>query len=133
MKTNAKIIYAFPASGKSTLAKRNSSFLDLTTSEYKWLNIDKHEEKNREKLKGVLKEENPLWPENYFKAIEREIDNYDYILIAYPGIEFCKKNKLNYISCFPTLSQKNDYLKRMKNRENNRDFIKKFLRNMKNL
>lgn len=36
-----KVISAFPGIGKTTLVQTNKNYIDLESSDYKWLDIDK--------------------------------------------------------------------------------------------
>ena len=121
-KEKIKVIYAFAASGKTTLCKKYNNFLDLTSSNYQYIFKDNED---LEKRKGTTKIINPSWPQNYYLAIDDAIKKYDIIFIAYPGIKHCKESNISYVRIFPTLDQKDDYILRMKKRGNNDEFIEK--------
>ena len=62
-----KIISAFPGIGKTTLVQTNKNYIDLESSDYKWLDIDKG--LSIEERKGTAKTINPDFPANYIKKI----------------------------------------------------------------
>ena len=68
-----KIISAFPGIGKTTLVQTNKNYVDLESSDYKWIDIDKT--LSIEERKGTAKTINPDFPENYIQKI-MEFDWY---------------------------------------------------------
>lgn len=52
-----KIISAFPGIGKTTLVQTNKNYIDLESSDYKWIDIDKA--LSIEERKGTAKTINP--------------------------------------------------------------------------
>jgi len=62
-----KIISAFPGIGKTTLVQINKNYIDLESSDYKWIDIDKT--LPVEERKGTAKTINPDFPNNYIKKI----------------------------------------------------------------
>lgn len=57
---------------------------------------------------------------------------YDYIFVAYAGLEYCRKENIPYMRFFPTLDQKEDYIARMRNRVNGEAFVQKIANNFEN-
>lgn len=113
-------IFAFTATGKSTLATKYKNVIDMESTLYKY--IDNYLED--ESLKSTPRKLNKEWPINYFKALKEAKDKYDYILIA---DEVCKdfiiNNKFEYWYVYPKRELKKEYLNRCKNRGNNEEFI----------
>ena len=66
-------IFAFTATGKTSLAKKYSNVIDLESTSYKYLNVNIKDES----LKSTPREENKEWPSNYFKALTEVKDKYD--------------------------------------------------------
>lgn len=113
-------IYAFTATGKSTVAKKYSNVIDMESTLYKYLGNSLEDESK----KSTLREINPMWPDNYFKALEDVRNKYDYILISDDICNtFFEKNNYEYWWIYPKRELKNEYLDRCKNRGNNEEFI----------
>lgn len=112
-------IYAFTATGKTTVTKKYKNIIDMESTLYKYLNnIDD------ETLKGTNRILNKEWPNNYFKALDEVKDKYDYILISDEICnEYLEKNDYEYWWIYPKKELKEEYLKRCKNRGNNDTFI----------
>lgn len=103
----AKIVSCFSCTGKTQLSSKYNNILDLEASNYKWIYNDIELAKNIEKRKGIKDRKlNPLYPDNYIKAINDNINKYDIILItpekAIRDILF--KNGFDYILVYPTSS-----------------------------
>ncbi len=114
-------IYAFTATGKSSLAKKYKNVIDMESTLYKYQGIAKEDEKS----KGTSREINKEWPNNYFQALKEVKDKYDYILISDDICnEFLKSNKYEYWWIYPKIELKSEYLERCKKRGNNQEFIK---------
>ena len=113
-------IYASTATGKSTVSKKYYNIIDMESTKYKYLNSDIE----NETLKSTKREINPNWPSNYFEALDKVKDKYDYILIS---DEICNdylwENNYEYWQIYPSKELKNEYLERCKNRGNNKNFI----------
>ena len=58
-------IYAFSATGKSTLAKKYSNVIDMESTLYKYIGISNEDEST----KSTVRELNKEYPDNYFKAL----------------------------------------------------------------
>ena len=113
-------VYAFTATGKSTLAKKYSNVIDMESTIYKYIGATEEKEAS----KSTKRELNEKWPENYFEALDKVKDMYDYILIS---DEICDKylreNNYEYWWVYPNESLKEEYLERCKKRGNNDEFI----------
>ena len=113
-------VYAFTATGKTSLIKKYSNVIDMESTLYKYLDILKEDEY----LKGTVRNLNKCWPENYFKALEEVKDKYDYILIADEICErFLKDKNYEYWWVYSQKNLKEEYLDRCKKRGNNNEFI----------
>ena len=113
-------IYAFTATGKSTLAKRYSNVIDMESTRYKYLgNLQENES-----LKSTKREINKQYPENYFAELIKVKDKYDYILIADEICDkFLQENNFEYWWVYPQENLKDEYMDRCKQRGNNEEFI----------
>lgn len=56
LKRMGRIIYAFPASGKTFLCEKNEKYIELASEDYHWCNIEKSESG-----KGTYSELNKEW------------------------------------------------------------------------
>lgn len=102
---NTKIISCFSCTGKTYLGNKYNNVLDLESSHYKWLYNDPEIAKDIEKRKGILdREPNPLYPDNYIKAIKENINKYDIILITPEKKirDILLEYKINYLLVYPT-------------------------------
>lgn len=118
------MIYSvFPGSGKTTVAKKYPQIVyDAESSNFQWLDSKQN---TSEQTKGVLKEKNPEWPQNYINFIKQHTENHIVLIAAQPAI----LNKLDdlhiqYMTVAPTTDQKQIYIDRYKSRGNNEKFIK---------
>lgn len=113
-------IYAFTATGKSTVSKKYSNIIDMESTLYKYINIDAEDET----LKSTPREINKEWPNNYFNALNEVKDKYDYILISDDICNnFLIENNYEYWWIYPNRELKEEYIKRCKDRGNNEEFI----------
>ncbi len=113
-------IYAFTATGKSTVSKKYSNIIDMESTLYKYINIDAEDET----LKSTPREINKDWPNNYFNALNEVKDKYDYILISDDICNnFLIENNYEYWWIYPNRELKEEYIKRCKDRGNNEEFI----------
>lgn len=71
-------VYAFTATGKSTVAKKYSNVIDMESTLYKYIGISNEDES----MKSTIREVNKEWPENYLKALIQVKDKYDYKAIS---------------------------------------------------
>ena len=112
-------IFAFTATGKTTVAKKYENVIDLESTYYKYINYT-----DDESLKSTARSINEEWPNNYFEALKNVKDKYDYILIADEICnEFLINNKYDYWYVYPKRELKQEYLDRCKKRGNNEEFI----------
>ena len=113
-------IYAFTATGKSTVAKNYKNVIDMESTLYKYLGSHTEDES----LKSTPRPINEKWPHNYFEALKEVKDKYDYILIS---DEICNNflwdNHFEYWWVYPNRNLKNEYIERCKKRGNNEEFI----------
>ena len=113
-------VYSFTATGKSTVSKKYSNVIDMESTLYKYLNVEKEDEG----LKGTDRKRNKEWPQNYFDALMEVKDKYDYILISDDVCnKFLKDNNFEYWWVYPKSELKDEYLERCKMRGNNDNFI----------
>ena len=119
-------IYAFTATGKSTLARRYSNVIDMESTLYKYLDS----KGENELLKGTTRKINPSWPNNYFKALEDVKDKYDYILISDEICNsFLAERHYEYWWVYPARNLKQEYFRRCKERGNTDEFINLYDKN----
>ena len=113
-------IYAFTATGKTSIGKKYTNIIDIESTLYKY-NGQYSED---ETLKSTPREINKNWPNNYFQALLEVKDKYDYILIS---DDICNRflidNNLEYWWIYPKRELKEEYLDRCRKRGNNEEFI----------
>ena len=111
-------IYAFTATGKTELNKKYKNVIDMESTKYKYIGeVD-------ETSKSTPREINKEWPNNYYKALEEVKNKYDYILISDVICnDYLHKNNYEYWWIYPNIELKEEYLKRCRNRGNNKEFI----------
>ena len=113
-------IFAFTATGKSTVARKYKNVIDMESTRYKYLDNNVEDES----LKSTKRKINKEWPSNYFKSLKKVKDKYDYILIADEICnDFLINNKYDYWYVYPKRELKQEYLDRCKKRGNNEEFI----------
>ena len=111
-------IYAFTATGKTELNKKYKNVIDMESTKYKYIG------KVDETSKSTPREINKEWPNNYFKALDEVKNKYDYILISdIICNDYLHKNNYEYWWIYPNIDLKEEYLKRCRDRGNNKDFI----------
>ncbi len=105
---NCKIISCFSCLGKTYLGNKYNNILDLEASFYKWIYNDKIIANDVEKRKGITDRiQNPDYPQNYFKAICENINDYAIIAIT-PELkirEILSKYNIGYFYAFPNNSK----------------------------
>lgn len=118
------IIAGFAGIGKTTLAKKYKNVIDLESSIYKWDNTG-FEDVPVEQRKGIIRKENPNWPNNYIEEIKKQSLNYDIVLVwIHPDVlEIYDKNDIDYVLCYPNKSAMKIYEERYKLRGNNKEYI----------
>ena len=120
-------IYASTATGKSTLAKKYRNVVDMESVPFKYLNESGNNEKRKSDPNRI---QNPDWPKNYFDALEKVKNKYDYSLISDDICdEFLHRNKYEYWQVYPAIELKDEFLKRCANRGNNKQFIEWYTEN----
>ena len=113
-------VYAFTATGKSTVGKKYSNVIDMESTRFKYIG----DYVDSEAMKSTKRELNSDWPNNYFKALKEVKDKYDYILISDEVCDsFLKEEGVEYWWVYPNNSLKEEYLDRCKKRGNNDEFI----------
>lgn len=120
------IIAAFACTGKTTIAKNNKNYIDLESSDYKWIFDESIKNIDKEKRKGAPgRTLNPEWPYNYINKIKELKDVYEYVLIV-PDTEVLMHldfDEINYLVVVPEKDNKKEYIERAKRRENHQVFI----------
>lgn len=122
------IMSCFPGTGKTYLAKHDSRYIDMESSEYHWLDFDASAQ---EQKKEHYKELNPDWPSNYVTAILEQKRLYPdkHILISCQPEVLDALEKVNveleYIYPIPSEKSLAEYTRRMKERGNSEEFINK--------
>ena len=118
-----KIISAFPGIGKTTLVQTNKNYVDLESSDYKWIDIDK--ELSIEERKGTAKTINPDFPENYIKRII-ELTNmgFDVLISSHKEVrEALQAQGIKYTIVLPSLDMKEEMINRYLSRGNQESFV----------
>ena len=111
-------IFAFTATGKSTVARKYRNVIDMESTHYKYIDNNAEDES----LKSTVRDINREWPYNYFKELKKVKDKYDYILIADEICnDFLIDNKYDYWYVYPKRELKHEYLDRCKKRGNNEE------------
>lgn len=118
------IIAGFATCGKSILGKKYDSIKDLESSPYK--NIMRNDI-SVEEQKGTKRELNPLWPQNYYDAIEQAIKQYDVVLIQLKPehFDYFDKHNIKYSIVYPNINNWEEVKRRCIERGNNEVFIKR--------
>ena len=135
----AKVISAFPASGKSTYYREWSQYskdnvwhggkrhdgsgelcgdkiLDSDSSQFSWV---KDENGNNTDVR------NPEFPRNYIQHIKDNLETKDVIFVSsHDNVrKALEENNIDYYLVYPDKSLLNEWIYRMKNRGNNEKFI----------
>ena len=118
-----KIISAFPGIGKTTLVQTNKNYIDLESSDYKWIDIDKT--LSIEERKGTAKTINPNFPENYIKKIvELTSMGYNVLISSHKEVrEALQSRSIKYTIVLPSLDMKEEMINRYLSRGNQESFI----------
>lgn len=114
---SAMIISAFPGCGKSycTANTEGLKILDSDSSKFSWIYKD-----------GVKTDErNPEFPANYIAHIKENIKTADVIFVSsHENVrQALKEANITYISVFPALDAKEEFMERFKNRGDNEAFL----------
>lgn len=118
-----KIISAFPGIGKTTLVQTNKNYIDLESSDYKWIDIDKT--LSIEERKGTAKTINPDFPENYIKKII-ELTNmvFSILISSHKEVrEALQVQGIKYTIVLPSLDMKEEMINRYLSRGNQESFV----------
>ena len=118
-----KIISAFPGIGKTTLVQINKNYIDLESSDYKWLDIDKS--LSIEERKGTAKTINPDFPENYIKKIIELTDmRFNVLISSHKEVrEALQARGIKYTIVLPSLDMKEEMINRYLSRCNQESFV----------
>ena len=118
------IIAGFATCGKSILGKKYSNIKDLESSPFK--NIMR-EDLSIEEQKGTKREINPMWPQNYYYAINEAIKKYDIVLVQLKPehFDYFDKHNIKYSIAYPNINNWKEVEKRCVERGNNEAFIKR--------
>lgn len=110
---NTKIISAYPACGKSHYTNNNASCLDSDSSLFSWITEDGQ------------KKRNPEFPANYIAHIRENIGKVDYIFVSsHLSVRQALEDAgIDYVTVYPDLSLKAEWLERMRKRGNDEAFI----------
>jgi len=129
-KKEATIILGFGAIGKTYLSSKYNNVIDIESTFYKWDNTGL-EHLSEEEKKGVLRPQNPDWPQNYINTILKAKKTHDIILCGMQPFlrEYLHDNKIEYLLAFPTLESKDSYEVRAKSRGNNNTFVQGMMKN----
>lgn len=117
MNKKSIIISAFPAVGKSYLYdnqdKLNIKVSDSDSSKFSWI------------PNTTPKERNPDFPNNYIQHIKDIKGKYDLILVSsHKNVrDSLIENNLPFIIVYPSKELKEEYMKRYKQRGNDKQFI----------
>lgn len=124
--THGIIIAGFATCGKSFLGKKYSNVIDLESSNYKHNNVGL-ENVPVEERKGIKREINEEWPNNYYKAIMEAIRVYDVVLVQLKPehFDYFDKNNIKYSIAYPNINNWEDVKRKCINRGNNEEFIRR--------
>lgn len=120
------VIAGFAGIGKTTLANKYKNVYDLESTTYEWDNSN-HKDLSDEQLKGLVRNQNPLWPGNYIDEIKEKMLEYDILFVkSHPDIlEIYDKENIPYIICYPCKEALEEYKQRYMKRENSIEYIEK--------
>lgn len=118
-----KVISAFPGIGKTTLVQTNKNYIDLESSDYKWLDIDKT--LPIEERKGTAKTINPDFPNNYIKKISELTDmGFNVLILSHKEVrEALQAQGIKYTIVLPSLDMKEEMINRYLSRGNQENFV----------
>lgn len=118
-----KIISAFPGIGKTTLVQINKNYIDLESSDYKWIDIDKT--LPIEERKGTAKTINPDFPNNYIKKINELTGmGFNVLISSHKEVrEALQAQGIKYTIILPSLDMKDEMISRYLSRGNQESFV----------
>lgn len=118
-----KIISVFPGIGKTTLVQINKNYIDLESSDYKWIDIDKT--LPIEERKGTAKTINPDFPNNYIKKINELTGmGFNVLISSHKEVrEALQAQGIEYTIVLPSLDMKEEMISRYLSRGNQESFV----------
>ena len=118
-----KVISAFPGIGKTTLVQTNKNYIDLESSDYKWIDIDKT--LPIEERKGTAKTISPDFPENYIKKIIELTDmGFNVLISSHKEVrEALQAQGVKYTIVLPSLDMKEEMINCYLGRGNQENFV----------
>lgn len=114
-----RVVSAYPCCGKTWAfenLKDKYSMLDSDSSKFSWIFDDE----------GVnTHKRNPDFPANYIQHIKDNIGKVDYIFVSTHLVvrEALEKAGIDYVTVYPKMTAKEEWLERMRKRGNNEEFI----------
>lgn len=120
------VVYGFAGIGKTYVCEKYKNACDLEEEAFRYLDFDQNK---LEGNKGTLKKENKEFPNNYYKALDQALKKYDYVFVTYNAIKYCQDKGIEYLMFFPGVNQKQIYLNRYKERNNNQTFTNNLSQN----
>jgi adenylate kinase family enzyme len=120
------IISGFAGIGKSTLAQKEPEYcVDLESSDFKWVIPQEQLEMSVEERKGLPKEQNPLWPENYITVMTRlnKEGKMVFISMDLQVRQLLQERGIDFVLAYPSKDSKETFVQRMRNRGNNEGFV----------
>ncbi len=122
------VIAGFAGIGKTTLANKYKNVIDLESSLYKYDNSGL-ENIPIEQRKETIRKENKDFPLNYIEEIQKQVENYDIVLVfSYPPVlDIYDKYNIKYILCYPEKEPIDYYRQRYTDRGNNQAYISKMI------
>lgn len=115
------VIAAFPGTGKSYCVKNEgdkfNGILDSDSSNFSWV---------KDSNGNNTTERNPDFPNNYIKHIKENIGKVEVIFVSsHKEVrEALEREGIEYVLVYPNVFQKDDYIKRYKNRGSSDKFIR---------
>lgn len=120
------IISAFSGAGKSYLAKQYTDIIDLEPMDYHWIYEDDLKRLDCEKRKrNQNRKLNPAWPKNYIDDILLYDEENNIVLISEDDhiVSLLDKQGILCYNIYPSVNQKQDYIKRYMERGNSKEYI----------
>ena len=115
------VIAAFPGTGKSYCVKNEgdkfNGILDSDSSNFSWV---------KDSNGNNTTERNPDFPNNYIKHIKENIGKVEIIFVSsHKEVrEALEREGIEYVLVYPNVFQKDDYIKRYKNRGSSDKFVR---------
>jgi len=127
---NIKVIAASPGTGKSTLAKNYPNvFYDLESIPFRHIIKSEFKHLTEEQLKGLKRDRNPDWPNNYVAEIENKLKENKIVLITQHRdmLNLLRQKGIPFLFVVPKKQNKKEYELRWRERGNNETYIVKRL------